>query len=213
MTSQPSDLNRRSFLRLGLAVPASLALVAAGGRVISNFLPSSGSVSAQELPATPECGDNAPMTIAETEGPYFKRSSPERASLLEDGLPGTRLVVSGYVLSRQCQPIQGALLDFWQADDGGNYDNAGYRLRGHQFTDENGQYRLETVVPGLYPGRTRHIHVKVQAPNGPILTTQLYFPNEPRNQRDGIYNAALLMAIQEADSMQWGSFNFVVNLA
>ncbi len=39
-----------------------------------------------------------------------------------------------------------------------------------------GRYTLETIVPGEYPGRTQHIHVKVQAPNGPILTTQIYFP-------------------------------------
>ena len=66
-----------------------------------------------------------------------------------------------------------ALLDVWHADDRGGYDTAGFRLRGHQFTDGSGRFELETIVPGLYPGRTRHIHVKVQAPNGPILTTQL----------------------------------------
>jgi protocatechuate 3,4-dioxygenase beta subunit len=126
-------------------------------------------------------------------------------------MSGTRLIVSGYVLSRQCAPIPGALLDFWQADDRGNYDNRGYTLRGHQFTDETGRYELETVLPGLYPGRTRHLHVKVQAPNGPILTTQLYFPDEPGNARDGIYSPALVMAMQSADDAQWGSFNFVVN--
>jgi len=63
--------------------------------------------------------------------------------------------------------------------------NTGYRLRGHQFTDEAGRYALETVVPGLYPGRTRHLHVKVQAPNQPVLTTQLYFPGQPSNATDG----------------------------
>jgi len=209
--TQPTDLNRRNFLRMGLAVPASLALVAAGGKALSSVVIGRGTALAQELPLTPQCGDNPAATVAQTEGPYFTRNSPERASLLEPGMAGTRLTVSGYVLSRGCQPVQGALLDFWQADDAGNYDNSGYRLRGHQFTDANGMYQLETIVPGLYPGRTRHIHVKVQAPNGPILTTQLYFPDEPRNQRDGIYNSALLMAIQPADNAQWGSFNFVVN--
>jgi N-hydroxyarylamine O-acetyltransferase len=47
------------------------------------------------------------------------------------------------------------------------------------------QQPVETVVPGLYPGRTRHIHVKVQRPGGSILTTQLYVPDEPRNATDG----------------------------
>src|SRR5439155_751695 len=83
----------------------------------------------------------------------------------------------------------GGLLGFWQADASGNYDNRGYTLRGHQFADDAGQYHLETVVPGLYPGRTRHIHVKVQAPNGPVLTTQLYFAGEARNASDSIFNS------------------------
>jgi protocatechuate 3,4-dioxygenase beta subunit len=105
------------------------------------------------------------------------------------------------------------LLDFWQADDAGSYDNTGYRFRGHQFTDEGGRYELETVVPGLYPGRTRHIHVKVQAANGPVLTTQLYFPDEARNRTDGIFNPSLVMSIQNADDGQLASFDFVVNTA
>jgi protocatechuate 3,4-dioxygenase beta subunit len=51
----------------------------------------------------------------------------------------------------------------------------------------------------------------VQAPSGRALTTQLYFPDEPRNRQDGIYNPALVMAVQAADDAQWGSFNFVVD--
>ena len=87
-------------------------------------------------------------------------------------------------------------------------DNAGYRLRGHQFTDQDGRFTLQTIVPGLYPGRTRHIHVKVQAPNGRVLTTQLYFPGEARNASDGIFSTELLMAIEDATGGRTGAFNF-----
>jgi protocatechuate 3,4-dioxygenase beta subunit len=125
---------------------------------------------------------------------------------------GTRLVVEGFVLSTACAPVAGALVDFWQADDAGQYDNTGYKLRGHQFTDANGRYRLETIMPGLYPGRTRHIHVRVQASNRPVLTTQLYFPGEAGNQRDGIYNRALELEMQGSGSNQSGSFDFVLNV-
>ena len=78
-------------------------------------------------------------------------------------------------------------------------------------TDAQGRYRLETVVPGLYPGRTRHIHVKVQAPNGPVLTTQLYFAGEARNAGDGIFRQELLMQDhgQSGGTRQTG-FTFVV---
>jgi protocatechuate 3,4-dioxygenase beta subunit len=170
-------------------------------------------VVAQALPATPACGDDDDdPTPAQTEGPYYTPNTPERASLLEPGITGTRLVVTGYVLTTDCKPAPRALLDFWHADDQGQYDNAGYRLRGHQFADDQGRYTLETIVPGLYPGRTRHIHVKVQAPNQPVLTTQLYFPGEPGNSRDSIFNSALLVSMQDAGDGKAAEFNFVVEV-
>ncbi|HEU0077508.1 MAG TPA: hypothetical protein VFQ76_07645, partial [Longimicrobiaceae bacterium] len=156
--------------------------------------------------------DDDDPTPAETEGPYFKRSSPERASLLEAGTAGTRLSLTGLVLTRGCRPVSGALLDFWQADDSGAYDNTGFRLRGHQFTDAAGAFRLETVLPGLYPGRTRHLHVKVQAPGRPVLTTQLYFPGESRNSSDGLFHAELLMELSGSGGAREGRFNFVLDL-
>jgi len=153
-------------------------------------------------------------TPAETEGPYFKAGSPDETALATDEMTGTRLHVNGYVVNTNCQPMAGALVDFWQADASGQYDNSGYTLRGHQSTDAAGHYDLETVVPGLYPGRTRHIHVKVQAPGGPVLTTQLYFPDEPNNARDGIFlenGQQLLMNVQPgADGSLSASFNFVL---
>jgi protocatechuate 3,4-dioxygenase beta subunit len=154
------------------------------------------------------------LTVSQTEGPYFKANSPERMSLVDDTTQGTLLTITGQVLDVNGQPVANALLDFWQADAGGSYDNSGYNLRGHQYTDANGYYTLTTVVPGLYPGRTRHVHVKVQAPGGPILTTQLYFPGEARNSRDGIFDPSLLLNIQtNEDGSQNAAFNFVVNTA
>lgn len=163
------------------------------------------------LPATPACIDGDEITPAQTEGPYYKPNTPARTSLLGPGIGGRKLLLSGQVLSTNCQPIARALLDFWQCDDKGVYDNTGFTLRGHQFADEAGRYRLETIVPGLYPGRTRHVHVRVQAPNQPPLTTQLYFPNEPRNGSDGIFNPKLTITIQDNNDGIRAGFNFVVN--
>jgi protocatechuate 3,4-dioxygenase beta subunit len=169
--------------------------------------------AATQLNATPACGDDDDEpTLAQTEGPYFTPNSPERRSLLETGIGGTNLIVEGLVVNTRCEPVAGALLDFWQADDAGAYDNQGYRLRGHQFADASGRYRLETVLPGIYTGRTRHIHVKVQAPNGPVLTTQLYFPGEADNARDGIYNEALLLEMGSAGATRSGTFQFVLDV-
>ena len=88
-------------------------------------------------------------------------------------------------------------MEIWHADDAGSYDNEGYRLRGHQFTGADGTYRFDTIVPGLYPGRTRHFHLKFQASGQPVLTTQFYFPREPGNERDRIFRPELLMEIAD----------------
>jgi protocatechuate 3,4-dioxygenase beta subunit len=147
------------------------------------------------------------ITPRQTEGPFFSPNSPRRTSLIEKDSKGTRLVLTGVVLSAQCQPVANALLDFWHSDEEGAYDNRGFRYRGHQHADERGRYRLETIVPAQYPGRTRHIHVKVQAPGKRILTTQLYFPGDPGNSRDGLYRRELEM---KRLSAQETSFDFVV---
>ena len=145
-----------------------------------------------------------------TEGPYYKAGSPEQADLYQNGMAGTKLIVTGYVYDTNCQPVENAWLDFWQADANGNYDNNGYTLRGYQYTDDNGRFQLTTVAPGLYPGRTEHIHFKIQAPNGQIITSQLFFPGVTQNDSDGIYNANLLLSIQETSDGLQGQYNFVV---
>jgi protocatechuate 3,4-dioxygenase beta subunit len=213
-------LSRRRLLHLGLALPLPLALAAcddgppgspAGPTTAAGPATTTAAGAAGTLAPTPACDDGDDPTLAQTEGPYFTPNSPERASLLEAGLGGRRLVVAGTVLTTDCRPVRRALLDFWQADDAGQYDNQGYRLRGHQFSDAEGAWRLETVVPGLYTGRTRHIHVKVQAPDGPVLTTQLYFPGEPANDRDGIFRPELLLAdVRDRGDTRQASFTFVL---
>jgi protocatechuate 3,4-dioxygenase beta subunit len=169
-----------------------------------------GGTATATLPPTPACDDGDDPTPEQTEGPFFTPDSPERASLLEPGLEGTTFVLAGSVLATDCTPVPSALLDFWQADDSGEYDNEGFRLRGHQFADGRGRYRLETIVPGLYTGRTRHIHVKVQAPGQDVLTTQLYFPDEPANETDGLFDQALVMSASPTRDSRAARFTFVV---
>jgi len=166
--------------------------------------------ASRPTPPAPDCAGGARLTPSQTEGPYYKANSPQRTSLMEPGMRGTKLVVTGHVLGRDCKPVARAWLDFWQTDDRGEYDNTGFKMRGHQFADAAGIYYLETVLPGLYPGRTRHIHVKVRAPNGPTLTSQLYFPGEPRNQTDGIFNQGLIVSMQDVAGGKVGFFNFVI---
>jgi protocatechuate 3,4-dioxygenase beta subunit len=167
---------------------------------------------AQELEATPACHDGDEPTVRQTEGPFFKPRSPQRADLREPGMSGRVVELAGFVLTRRCKPVAGALVDLWHADDRGDYDNAGFRYRGHQFTDASGAFRFRTISPAVYPGRTRHYHVKVQNRGGRVLTTQLYFPDEPGNLRDGLFRRELLMRVADANDGLAARFDFVLDL-
>jgi protocatechuate 3,4-dioxygenase beta subunit len=214
--SSENLVSRRSFLQQSLMLPLAVLLAACAGSVSTTGSASQATASPQASPGAQSTSLTSPPTCSgtptpsQTEGPYYKAGSPERTSLREPGLVGTPLTIKGYVFSTACQPIAHAWLDFWQADSDGNYDNAGFKLRGHQFTDKQGSYQLETIVPGEYPGRTRHIHVKVQAPGQPVLTTQLYFPGEPHNNSDSIFSPELLMQVQNTSNGQLAKFNFVL---
>jgi len=163
-----------------------------------------------ELEPTPAVGKHLELTPEETAGPFFRPNSPLKADFREAGLTGIPARVAGFVLDRRGKPISGALLDFWHADGEGHYDLDGFRCRGHQFTDAGGRYALETIVPGLYPGRTRHYHVHLQAAHGPSLNTQLYFPGEAVNASDSLFRPELLLKIREVNSLHLGTFNFVL---
>ena len=140
-----------------------------------------------------------------------KPRSPQRSDLREPGIAGQPVELSGFVLTRACQPIPGALVDLWHADMRGDYDNTGFRLRGHVFTDDQGGFLFRTIMPGLYPGRTRHYHVKIQAPGASrVLTTQFYFPNERLNRTDGLFRRELLMQMAEAGDALLARFDVVL---
>ena len=177
MTPLDPVRSRRRFLGAALAITE--------GAPIANAF-----AQGARLAPTPECRPGR-STPAQTEGPFYSPRTPLKASFRADA-PGEPIVLQGYVLGTDCRPLAGAWLDFWHADASGEYDNSGFRLRGHQVTDAEGRYRLFTILPAIYPGRTRHIHVKVSAREGDrILTTQTYFPGEAGNNRDGLYRPEL----------------------
>ncbi|MGY3680800.1 carbohydrate-binding protein [Streptomyces sp. TE33382] len=201
-------ISRKSILKAALVATAA-PLLAGGGVALARDAGSNGA----PLTPTPACDDGDDPTPPQMEGPYFKPNSPLRTGLVTPSTPGVPLTVSGYVFGRACKPIPGVLLDFWQPDTNGGYDMSGFGFRGHQFTDSKGAFSLTTIVAGLYPGRTRHIHVKVQAPGRPVLTTQLYFPNEPRNNTDALFDPELLMNVRNVGNGREGTFDFVLDIA
>lgn len=186
---------RRRMIGLGAGAIAALALPRLA--------------SGQQLPLTPQCSADTQATRPQTEGPFFKPRSPLRSDLRAE-LKGTPVTLTGLVLTRDCRPVANALVDLWHADADGDYDNRGFRGRGHQFTDAQGRYRFLTIRPARYTGRTPHNHVKVQAANGPVLTTQLYFPGDPGNRRDPIYRPELDMTFTGASDAR---FDFVLDRA
>jgi protocatechuate 3,4-dioxygenase beta subunit len=191
--------------------PTRRAMLTSGVLAAGGFLTLDTSL-AQPLSPTPECRDADEPTLRQTEGPFFKPSSPERADLIEPGMAGQPIDLVGFVLTRRCKPVPGALVDLWHADAKGEYDNSGFRLRGHVRADADGRYRFRTIVPGVYEGRTRHFHVKVAPPSGRLLTTQLYFPGEQTNRKDGLFRRELLMRTAKNEGSLAGRFDFVLDL-
>jgi len=153
------------------------------------------------------------LTPADQEGPFYRAGSPERTSLIDEGMPGVPLLIFGRVFDQDCNPIAGASLDFWLADVNAKYDNTGYTLRGHVLSDVDGNYVIETIEATTYTGRPAHIHAKVFAPDGrELLITQLYFAGS-ENSED-VRRAPSLLAPYlgpDATGRQQVLFNFVVN--
>lgn len=163
-----------------------------------------------ELPLTLSCEDGDDLTPKQEAGPFFRPNSPLNRDLYPDAAGGERITVAGFVFDDRCRPLAGSLVEIWHADDNGDYDSVGFRLRGHQYSDAQGRWWFNTIVPALYPGRTRHFHFKVQRPGGRVLTTQLYFPGESRNDRDRLFQEALLLNMKQTSNGRFGLFDFVI---
>ncbi|GLF93803.1 dioxygenase family protein [Streptomyces yaizuensis] len=222
--------SRRSFLRTGSFTVTAAALGTAGASAALTAPASAVPMTAVEsarlagrpIALTPACDGHE--TPAAMEGPLFKPESPERTDLVTPGVTGVGLELTGTVYDTTCRPLPGTLIEFWQCDQNGDYDTIGFSLRGHQYTNGRGAFRLRTIVPRDYTGRwgTRapHIHTQVQTPGGPVLITQLYFPDDTRaygrdfarlNASDGLINRACTIALTRTTEGSYnGAFDFVV---
>lgn len=174
-------------------------------------------------------------TPAQMEGPYYPRAIPADA---DDDLlrvagqaraaRGQTLLLGGVVRGRDGAPMAGARVQIWQADAAGIYlhprdarfaeRDPGFQGYGATRTTEAGAYAFRTIRPGLYPGRTPHIHMRVTSPDGRVeLTTQAYFPDSPGNDRDfllrslsGADRALLMVTLTPADDGARARFDIVL---
>ena len=215
MGTNTSEVNQRVTRRAFLTAAAGIAVGAAGVPLLARShtalgydLP--GRAAERGLGLMPRLQCTA-GTHSRTEGPYYTPHTPPRTSLREPGTTGALLVFQGLLLTRDCRPLAGAVIDLWHCDEHGRYDNRGFRYRGHQFTDRSGAFRFETIRPRQYAARTPHLHVKVQGPGTRLLTTQVFFPDLAQdNARDSIYRDDLLLGLSRTATGWLGRFDFVL---
>ena len=111
------------------------------------------------------------------------------------GHKGTEEIeITEQLLGLDGHPISGGFVELWQANAYGRYSNSpavsigpldpNFQGYGVVQTDDEGRYRFLTIKPGEYPGRTPHLHFKIGGPGFERLTTQMYFADEPGNERD-----------------------------
>ena len=136
------------------------------------------------------------LTPEVTEGPYWIDKTLTRRDITE-GKPGMPLqIVFTVVNAKTCKPINGADVEIWHCDAGGEYSGydsgtpgtpgaggGGHQapasstryLRGHQRSDAAGKAQFLTIFPGWYRGRTPHIHMKVHVGGKVAHTGQVFF--------------------------------------
>ncbi|MEJ6795025.1 MAG: T9SS type A sorting domain-containing protein [Flavobacteriales bacterium] len=121
------------------------------------------------------------ITTDDIEGPFFIEGAPNISVIAPFTEGVARMYITGTIYAKDCtSPIPNALIDVWQANDEGGYEDIDYR--GKIYSDENGNYSFESIQPGKYLNganfRPSHIHFKVTYLNNPSLVTQLYFEGD-----------------------------------
>ena len=211
MVNPKRALSRRNLLILGGAFVGSTGLALGSGafrfQVGHDIVagPSQIALSRSHLTNINEDCANPSQTPWVSEGPFYAPSTPLTGDLRPTNHGVQELRLAGRVFGPNCQPVAGAVLDFWQTDPSGVYDHFGYKFRGHQFTDAEGRYELLTLLPANYRflgiARRRHIHLKIDASGYPFLTTQVFFPFGPdREVEDISFDPALVPSIVETSS-------------
>jgi protocatechuate 3,4-dioxygenase beta subunit len=126
--------------------------------------------------------DKCPPTEPDSMGPFYKPNAPERSSI------GSGYILAGVVRSTvDCNPVPKARIEVWQAGPNEQYDDA---HRATLFSNDKGQYRLETDYPPRYSfWRPPHIHILVEAPGFRQLITQ-YYPK--KGEKEGSFDLVLV---------------------
>ncbi|MGH0249538.1 dioxygenase family protein [Sinorhizobium meliloti] len=197
--TKPMKQTRRTVLQSLLAAPPAMIFTGSSAHVWAQL---------SALPLTPACETGSVSTPQQTQGPFYRPNAPQRNDLTADAGSRRRFSLRGFVFDTGCRPVPEAMVEIWHADERGEYDNDGYRWRAYQLTDDAGRWGFDTILTQHYSFRTAHYHIRVQPRGGEVLTTQLYFPDHPRNHGDRLFDPRLVMALD--DDRSTGRFDFVV---
>lgn len=175
----------------------ALALLGMAGAALTVTVAGQGVAAAATPEQSGDCAVDCVVTPESNEGPYFVDEGLNRSDLRPDPSNGTVSVGTLLALnigvvkidSRGLAPLKDAVVDIWSCDAFGVYSDVAEEgtvgkkyLRGYQVTDRTGKVRFLTVLPGWYPGRTIHLHVKVRTTGTDgkpyEFTSQLYFTEE-----------------------------------
>jgi len=96
-------------------------------------------------------------TAEMTLGPFFPREFAEGANDLA-GAAENVVEITGRVTELDGKPLDNVILEIWQADAGGRFDNPDFAGWGRAATDAQGNYRFRTIRPGAIPGRAPHVN-------------------------------------------------------
>ncbi len=150
-------------------------------------------------------------------GPFYIPNAPFREDITPEGSAGVPLVISGKVLTNCDVPLKDAIVEIWNANDGGDYDSSDeYLFRGRYKTLEDGIYRFKSIIPGRYLNgntyRPSHIHFKITAPGHLDLVSQIYFKDDPYIASDPWASAAkarerILMVGEDANGIDMVNFD------
>ena len=144
-------------------------------------------------------------TPSQGEGPFYPIEKPldQDADLTfvdsrKEQALGDVHIVQGRVLNRSGKPASNALVEIWQANKWGRYQDKrdqsslpwdkNFQGYGRVQTDDEGRYVFKTIKPAGYSQgamqRPPHIHFKVNLGGYDELITQMYFAGEPKNKMD-----------------------------
>ena len=200
-------INIMKNLVLGLTTIMSLTVISL--IYTTTFAQSTNQISTLQLPQ--QKSSFCKLTKSDMLGPFYKDGAPFKQRLGE-GVDGERLIITGKVMDMKCQPLKDAILDVWQANSSGEYDNEGFTLRGKVKTNNDGIYVIDTIVPKEYGAgdikRPSHVHLKVGVLGQPTLTTQLYFEGDPYlTDRE---DKSLVMKVTDENGTKKANFDFVI---